>query len=499
MNNSRLLPGALLLGCLALTACSGPGQREDSPKKKPDAVAGTPGARATSQLSEQDLRKEADRLYRHARRQLDDAAYTTAVVEYDQLVARYPFTDYGTQAELEKAYAQYKSLQYDDAISTAERFLREHPRHPRVDYAQYLKGLANFDRNSSFLDILPVDASKSDVSYARLSFNDFALLIQKYPNSRYNADARLRMVWLRNRIAQHELGIVHYYMSRGAWIAAAKRAEEIIREYPGAPATGEALEQLHEAYKNAGITQEANDAQRLLAANEAVTHPVKGKPTTRDVVLAAAPAPAALPAGAGRESAATASTASAADAQSAAAAPEQSHGALSWFAHLFSGFDSSKDDYGYTIIIPTGNGPTADASGNAQTADGGTGTGAGKVHTLSGHGLHVTVGPDPSEEWHPVDEKPAADQTTPSAADSAPPGDNSSAPPAPAAPAATKSPAPKAAKPAAPAATTENNSQGFFTRVLTGFAGLFSVFDPNHGQPADSDSTAKPQAPESGQ
>lgn len=218
--------------------------------------------------SERELRLEADGLYRLARRSLDTADFQGAVQRYDQILLRYPFTDYATQAQLESIYAKYRAFDPEGALGTADRFLKEHPRHPAVDYVYYLKGLINFQRGESVFDWL-VDSARQDVSYARRAFDDFALLAQRYPASPYAGDARLRMIHLRNRIANHELSIVQYYVRRGAHVAAAKRAERIVSDYPGAPVTLEALALMEKSYRAIGLEQQAEDARRLREANAA--------------------------------------------------------------------------------------------------------------------------------------------------------------------------------------------------------------------------------------
>jgi outer membrane protein assembly factor BamD len=411
----------LLLGCLGVVACSSTPERGDVAKKP----AATDAQAKQSQLSEQDLRQEADTLYRHARKSLDSGEYSTAVTDYDKLIARYPFTEYGTQAELEKIFALYKTYQYDEALSSADRFLRDHPRHPKADYVQYLKGLINFERDIGILDSLPIDGSKRDVTNERLSYNDFALLALKYPNSRYIADARLRMIWLRNRVAQHELSIVHFYVKRGAYIAAAKRAEAIVAEYPGAPATGEALQILERCYRKAGLTHEADDMAKLIAANPAVLKPVNAKPV-RSETVAAADASAAAP-------------------EPVQPAPEtaESHGFFSWFAGLFSFLDTTRPENIHQIIIPTHHDEGASAStpagqsaaeAPAQAGNGGNTAPQGGATTaapaadggkLKSHGLRITAGPEPGDEWHPIDTPAAA--TAPPPAQQAAPSDASTA------------------------------------------------------------------------
>jgi outer membrane protein assembly factor BamD len=252
----RVVPAVL---GLALAACS-----SDSSLPPTNPFKGS--------KSERELRLEADGLYKLARRSLDSSDYQGAITRYGTIMLRYPFTDYATQAQLESAYAKYRAFDPDGALSAADRFLKEHPRHPAVDYVQYLKGLINFQRGESILEGL-VDSSGQDVSAARQAFDDFSLLTQRYPKSRYVGDARLRMVHLRNKIAAHELTIVRYYIRRGAHIAAARRAESIIADYPGAPAGAEALVLLENSYREAGLVTQADEVRRLRQANPAVTVP----------------------------------------------------------------------------------------------------------------------------------------------------------------------------------------------------------------------------------
>jgi outer membrane protein assembly factor BamD len=222
--------------------------------------------------TERELRLEADGLYRLARRALDSADYQGALTRYGQIMLSYPFTDYATQSQLESIYAKFRAFDPDGAIGTADRFLKEHPRHASVDYVYYLRGLVNFQRSESVLEGL-VDTSGQDVSYARQAFDDFRQLTQRHPNSRYAGDARLRMVYLRNKIAEHELSIVRYYVRRGAHVAAARRAEQIILDYPGAPATAEALVLMEGSYREAGLATQADEARRLREANPGLTTP----------------------------------------------------------------------------------------------------------------------------------------------------------------------------------------------------------------------------------
>lgn len=219
--------------------------------------------------SVRELRAAASELYKSGRVYLDAGDYTNALLRYDQLITRYPFTDYATQAELERIFAWHLGFEPEKAQAAADRFLREHPRHPAADYVHYLRGVIEMNRQTSLGDVLGLDASKEDISYARRAFDDFALLVQKYPQSPYNGDARQRMIYLRNLMAEHDMHIVRYYIKRGAQLAAVKRAEQIVQQYPGAPSTVAALELMEKACRELGLIQQADDAAVLLKAQRA--------------------------------------------------------------------------------------------------------------------------------------------------------------------------------------------------------------------------------------
>jgi outer membrane protein assembly factor BamD len=244
------------------------------------------------QRSAREMRLEAGQLYKAARESLDTSDYSTAIERYDRLMQRFPFSEYATQSQLEKIYAQYRNYDHDSALAGAERFLREHPRHGGAAYVQYVKGLANFDREEGLSDMLGLDATQKDMGYSRRSFDDFGLLVQKYPNSPYAADARQRMIFLRNRIAESEMHAVRFYMKRGAYIAAAKRSEQIIAQYPGAPAAMEALQTMEQSYRALDLTPQADEAAALLAANRERPAPVTPLPVK---AVPAAVVPAAEP------------------------------------------------------------------------------------------------------------------------------------------------------------------------------------------------------------
>lgn len=247
----RIFAAALAVG---LAACTSTAE-----KKAKDAFK-------VEQMTPREQRAMAAELYRVARGALDSADYSTAVQRYELLITRFPFTDYAVQGQLEKVYALYRSFKPDEALTEAEHFLRDYPRHPHADYIQYVKGLVNYERDRGMEALMGFDTSKRDTTNLRRAFDDFAMLIQRYPNTRYYADARQRMIDVRNRIAAHELTVVEYYMRRGAYVAAARRAEQLAAQYPGAPASLEALELLETAYDRLGMKAQAQDARKLRRA-----------------------------------------------------------------------------------------------------------------------------------------------------------------------------------------------------------------------------------------
>lgn len=218
------------------------------------------------QYSTREQRLQASELYRLARESLESSDFSTAVQRYGTLILRYPFTDYAVQGQVERIYALYRNFQPDEALSQADRFMRDYPRSENTAYVQYIKGLVNFGRDSGISEALGFDTSRRDPSNLRRSFDDFSLLIQRFPQSPYVADARTRMIYLHNRLAQHELTVVEYYYRRGAYVAASKRAEQIVAQYPGSPSTIKALAMLEESYAALDLTPQATDARKLREA-----------------------------------------------------------------------------------------------------------------------------------------------------------------------------------------------------------------------------------------
>lgn len=221
----------------------------------------------------------AQKLYTEAKGELNSRNYPEAIGYYEKLEARYPYGRYAQQAQIDIAYAYYKDDNPVQAVAAAERFIKLHPNHPNVDYAYYLRGLANFNDDLGWAGHLAgQDLSERDPKAAREAFDAFRDLVTRFPDSRYTPDAILRMNYLVNALASHEVHVARYYMKRGAYLAAANRAQFALKAYPQAPANEEGLVLLVQAYDRMGITDLRDDAERVLKRNFPDSPWLKGDP-----------------------------------------------------------------------------------------------------------------------------------------------------------------------------------------------------------------------------
>ena len=210
----------------------------------------------------------ADRLYSTAKEAMADGGYTQAVKYYEKLESRYPYGRYAQQAQMEIAYAYWKDNEIPSAIAACDRFIKLHPNHPNLDYMYYLKGLINFNEDQGLLGkISQQDMTERDPKGARESFEAFRDLVNKFPDSKYTPDAVLRMKYLVNALASLELHVARYYMKRGAYLAAANRAQFAVQNYPEAPAIEEALFIMVKAYDELGMNDLRDDSERVMRKN----------------------------------------------------------------------------------------------------------------------------------------------------------------------------------------------------------------------------------------
>jgi len=210
----------------------------------------------------------ANKLYAEAKTAMADGVYDKAIKYYEKLEARYPYGRYAQQAQVETAYAHYKQGERAPALAAIERFIRLHPNHPNVDYMYYLKGLVNFNEDLGLLGYVSMqDLTERDPQAAEEAFAAFKALVTKFPDSKYAKDGALRMAYLVNALASHEVHVARYYLNRGAYVAAANRAQTAITTYPDAPATEEALFVMVKAYDALGMAALRDDAERVMKKN----------------------------------------------------------------------------------------------------------------------------------------------------------------------------------------------------------------------------------------
>ncbi len=215
-----------------------------------------------------DAKSGPEVIYARAQKAMKNSSYGEAIKQLETLQSRFPFSEPARQAQLDLIYAYYKAREVDPAIDAADTFIRENPTNPRVDYAYYMKGLVYFERQANFLERwFNVDLSRRPPINSKKSFDSFDELLKRYPHSEYAGDARQRMIYLRNRLADFELYVALYYMRRGAYVGALNRAKFCIENYDGAPAVPGSMRVLVLAYRQLGMTDLAANAEKVYADN----------------------------------------------------------------------------------------------------------------------------------------------------------------------------------------------------------------------------------------
>ena len=209
-----------------------------------------------------------EKIYAEAREEMDNKAYEKAIKLYEKLEGRAAGTQLAQQAQLEKAYAYYKNNEPILATTALDRFIKVNPASPALDYALYLKGLVNFNDDLGLMSMIAKqDLSERDQKAAKESYEAFRELVTRFPESRYSEDARARMRFTVNTLAQSEVNVARYYLKRGAHVAAINRAQTVLQDYQDVAASEEALKILIASYDALGLTQQRDDTQRVLNAS----------------------------------------------------------------------------------------------------------------------------------------------------------------------------------------------------------------------------------------
>ena len=206
--------------------------------------------------------------YLKAQESMEKGGYRRAIQIYEQLQARFPFSEFATQIQLELMYAYYKAKSPEQAIDIADTFLRENPTHTRVDYAIYIKALSHFEDSAGFLErLFRKEITNRPPRDAEQAFSLFSRLVERYPASPYAGDAEQRMIFLRNRLAAYQNSVARYYLRQGAYVAALNRAKIALEEYNGSASSEESLQLMIRAYEGLGMMDLAADTRRILETN----------------------------------------------------------------------------------------------------------------------------------------------------------------------------------------------------------------------------------------
>lgn len=210
----------------------------------------------------------AQQMYERAQQNMQNGNFSAAANTLSALDSRYPFGPLSHQVQLDLIYTYYKSGKIDETVATIDRFIRLNPNHSDVDYAFYMRGLVNMEADSNlFQELMNIDRADRDPAKSRQAFDDFRRLIQQYPDSKYAADARKRMIHIKNRLARYEIAIARFYMRREAFVAAANRGRYVIEHYPDSDQVQQALEIMVSSYEQLGLDELRENAMKTLRLN----------------------------------------------------------------------------------------------------------------------------------------------------------------------------------------------------------------------------------------
>jgi len=206
--------------------------------------------------------------YDQAQRRIKVNNYFGAIESLQRIETQYPFGKFAEQAQIDLVYCYFMNSETEAAHSSAERFIRLHPRHPNIDYAYFMKGLSSYTRDTGLLARLTdTDLSARDVSGAKLAFSELTEFLTRFPESQYAPYAQQRLIYLRNLVASNELAAADYYVTRKAYVAAIRRATYVLENIPNSDQNHRALQILKTSYQELGYEDLMKDTEKLLALN----------------------------------------------------------------------------------------------------------------------------------------------------------------------------------------------------------------------------------------
>lgn len=207
-------------------------------------------------------------IYAQGKGALQSRNYSEAVKRFEALDVQYPFAKETEKAQLYLIFAYYKKDEYAMAVAAANRFIRIHPTSANVDYAYYMRGVADYYQNLGLMErFFSIDLATRDLSQMKKAYGDFNELVIRFPDSYYAPAAHQWMVYLRNMLADHQLHVAEYYYNRKAYVAAADRASDLVTQYQGAPTTVDGLILMIKAYRQLGMSKLERDALKVLHYN----------------------------------------------------------------------------------------------------------------------------------------------------------------------------------------------------------------------------------------
>jgi len=202
--------------------------------------------------------RDVETLYNAAKGQLDKQRYKIAAALFDEVERQHPYSIWARRAELMSAFSHYLAQDYNESIDAAQRFLSIHPGNKDAPYAMYLIGVDYYEQ---------IGDVNRDQKTAQQALDAMGELIRRYPDTKYAADARLKVDLINDHLAGREMDIGRFYQRRHEWLASVYRFRKVVDDYQTTSHVPEALLRLTESYLELGVLPEARKSAAMLGAN----------------------------------------------------------------------------------------------------------------------------------------------------------------------------------------------------------------------------------------